>query len=176
MSSSVSRDRTLLSIRARGLMLVDSFLQGEQRLQSELLRSSLVSHLHRRPESVLVIEEYDKMDCSSRNLLRQLLDKGIAANVSAARSIIILEANTGSAHMYKLLKKASGRDKLSPELAQRSLKDIVYNKWMSDACGVRPPSGTLLSSALLTQTQRTGPHGYTEDAELGGRVRAISAA
>lgn len=82
------------------------------------------------------------MDCESRNLLRQLLDKGIANNVSASRSIIILEANTGSPHMYKLLKRASGRSKLSPELAQRSLKDIVFNKWMNDSCGVRLGAAT----------------------------------
>jgi ATP-dependent Clp protease ATP-binding subunit ClpA len=112
-------------------------LQSERHLQSSLLRTSLVNHLRRHPESVLVIEEYDKMDCDSRNLLRQLLDKGIAANVTASRSIIILEANTGSPHLIKLLQNAGSRDRLSPELMQRSLKDIVYNKWISESCGVR---------------------------------------
>ena len=111
--------------------------QGERSQQSSLLRASLVNHLRRRPESVLVIEEYDKMDCDSRNLLRQLLDKGVAANMTASRSIIILEANTGSPHLVKLLQNAGSRDQLSPELTQRSLKDIVYNKWIAESCGVR---------------------------------------
>ena len=122
-------------------------LQSERSLQSSLLRTSLVNHLRRRPESVLVIEEYDKMDCDSRNLLRQLLDKGIAANVTASRSIIILEANTGSPHLIKLLQSAGSRDRLSPELTQRSLKDIVYNKWIAESCGVRLCSCTAATAS-----------------------------
>ena len=97
------------------------------------------------------------MDCQSRNMLRQLLDKGIADTVSATRSLIILEANTGSAHLYKLLQMAGGREKVTPELAQRSLKDIVYNKWVEES-----PCGVCCALFLLQVTPRrsvTRPRG-----------------
>jgi ATP-dependent Clp protease ATP-binding subunit ClpA len=67
-------------------------------------------------------------------MLRQLLDKGATANFSFARSIIVLEANIGTSHMYKLLAAANSRDALSAEDAQRTLKDILYNKWLLDGC------------------------------------------
>jgi hypothetical protein len=67
-------------------------------------------------------------------MLRQLLDKGATGNFSFARSIVVLEANIGSAHMYKVLSTAASREALSAETAQRALKDILYNKWLQDGC------------------------------------------
>ena len=74
------------------------------------------------------------MDCASRGMLRQLLDKGMTSNSSFARSVIVLEANVGSVHMYKLLSEAPSREALSAETAQRVLKDVLYNKWLQDGC------------------------------------------
>jgi hypothetical protein len=85
-------------------------------------------------EALTHVAEYDKVDCASRGMLRQLLDKGATANFSFTRSIVVLEANTGSAHMYKLLSAAASRAELSAETAQRALKDILYNKWLQDGC------------------------------------------
>ena len=67
-------------------------------------------------------------------MLRQLLDKGLTANSSFTRSIIVLEANVGTLHMYKLLSEAPSREALSAETAQRVLKDVLYNKWLKDGC------------------------------------------
>lgn len=80
------------------------------------------------------LAEYDKVDCASRGMLRQLLDKGLTANSSFTRSIIVLEANVGTLHMYKLLSEAPSREALSAETAQRVLKDVLYNKWLKDGC------------------------------------------
>lgn len=121
------------------------YLAAERDQQASRLRASVLGHLQKYPESVLVIEEYDKVDCQSRSMLRQLLDKGISGNVSAARSIIVLEANTGSSHMYKLLQKAGSRERLSPELAHRSLKDVLYSLWMADRCGEAIETQKMLS-------------------------------
>jgi ATP-dependent Clp protease ATP-binding subunit ClpA len=67
-------------------------------------------------------------------MLRQLLDKGATANFSFARSIVVLEANIGTSHMYRLLADAKSREALSAEDAQRALKDVLYNKWLLDGC------------------------------------------
>ena len=67
-------------------------------------------------------------------MLRQLLDKGMTSNSSFTRSIIVLEANVGSVHMFKLLSEAPSRAALSAETAQRLLKDVLYNKWLRDGC------------------------------------------
>ena len=67
-------------------------------------------------------------------MLRQLLDKGMTSNSSFTRSIIVLEANVGSVHMFRLLSEAPSRATLSAETAQRLLKDVLYNKWLRDGC------------------------------------------
>ena len=67
-------------------------------------------------------------------MLRQLLDKGMTSNSSFTRSIIVLEANVGSVHMFRLLSEAPSRAALSAETAQRVLKDVLYNKWLRDGC------------------------------------------
>ena len=67
-------------------------------------------------------------------MLRQLLDKGMTSNSSFTRSIIVLEANVGSVHMFRLLSESPSRAALSAETAQRLLKDVLYNKWLRDGC------------------------------------------
>ena len=41
-----------------------------------MIVSNLRAHLRRFPESVVVIEEYDKLPCEVRSVLRQLFDSG----------------------------------------------------------------------------------------------------
>jgi len=69
-------------------------------------------HLRRYPLSLIVLEEYDKLDCRERATLRRLLDRGVGYAPSSSsssssssrgqaslsqhhRSIIILESNVG---------------------------------------------------------------------------------
>ena len=115
-------------------MFGTDYLAAELAAQAAALRGSLVRHFEKHPESVLVVEEYDKVDCASRGVLRQLLDKGATGNATFTRSIVVLEANIGSAHMYKLLSAAPSREALSAEVAQRTLKDLLYERWLRDGC------------------------------------------
>lgn len=52
------------------------YTTGDQAGQLHALRQSLVRHLRRYPEALVVIEEYDRMDCVTRGFIRQLLDRG----------------------------------------------------------------------------------------------------
>ena len=113
-------------------------LAAEQGEQASLLRASVRSQLQRHPESLLVIEEYDKADCGSRGILRQLAD-------TASRTIIVLEANTGSAHLFKLLESVGSRKALSPEAAQKALKDVVFHAWSNQRCEEPVDTQKLLS-------------------------------
>jgi ATP-dependent Clp protease ATP-binding subunit ClpA len=122
------------------------WVAAESSQQASLLRSSVVSHLTRHPESVLVIEEFDKSSCESRALLRQLLDKGVVGNTSAVRSIIVLEANAGSLQLFKLMNDAGSRASLSVERMHRALKDVVYQAWSRDGCEDAIDTQKLLSS------------------------------
>lgn len=78
--------------------------------------------------------EFDKVNCASRGMLRQLLDKGATANFSFARSVVVLEANVGTTHLYKMLSTGGSRDALSAESAQRVLKDILFSEWRREDC------------------------------------------
>jgi len=115
-----------------------NYAATEQEAQVAALQRSLVGHLARFPEAVLVIEEFDKADCASRGLLRQLLDKGTvdaaAGPISFARSVIVLESNEGKDHLFRLLAEAPSRAELPLETAQRVLKDVLYARWAKDGC------------------------------------------
>lgn len=97
------------------------------------------------PQSLLVIEEYDKADCATRAMLRQLLDRGQSANGSFRRSVVVLEANTGFFHVHRLLAAAGGRRRAPFEAAHNVLKDIVAEKWAGDACESPEDRAKLLS-------------------------------
>jgi hypothetical protein len=49
------------------------------------VRESLVSHIRDSPEPVIVVEEYDKLDCPTRAFLRQLLQHPELANTTFNR-------------------------------------------------------------------------------------------
>lgn len=57
--------------------------------QHALLRDAILAHVAAAPESLLVVEEYDKLDCDSRALFRQLLENPQVANVSMARCTVV---------------------------------------------------------------------------------------
>ena len=79
------------------------YVVREREAQARMLRDAVTRHVERFPESVLVVEEYDKLGCPARGMLKQMLEHGSAGgegnpfdrNVTFARSIFVLEANMG---------------------------------------------------------------------------------
>ena len=128
------------------------YVTSEARAQARVLRDAVFVHLSRFPESVVVIEEYDKMSCPARGVLKQLLDKGRDAEVAFHRSVFVLEANVGFVKIKKTLDERT-REKTTREppedtshfsdasltademtRAQRTLRDVVFERWASEGC------------------------------------------
>ena len=61
------------------------YTASERAAQHGLLRAAVLEHLSRHPDALLVVEEYDKLDCPTRGFLRQLLERGHGGNVTADR-------------------------------------------------------------------------------------------
>jgi hypothetical protein len=61
------------------------YLLPESAARLEALRGEVVGHLAAAPDSLLVVEEYDKMDCAARGLWRQLLQHPERANITNNR-------------------------------------------------------------------------------------------
>ena len=58
------------------------YINVEREQQHWYLRKSIISHLRQYQESLLVIEEYDKLDCPTRGVLRQLVTSSVSTNLS----------------------------------------------------------------------------------------------
>ena len=61
------------------------YMLSEREQQHRLLREALITHLQQHPQSLLVIEEYDKIDCPTRGMFRQMLENPQTHNVSIGR-------------------------------------------------------------------------------------------
>lgn len=61
--------------------------QAEERLDA--VRREVISHLTAAPDALLVIEEYDKLDCATRGLWRQLLQHPEVANITSHRWVAV---------------------------------------------------------------------------------------
>lgn len=61
------------------------YISAEREKQHAYLRAAVLEHLRRWPRSLLVIEEYDKLDCATRAMLRQLMESAHSANVTMDR-------------------------------------------------------------------------------------------
>ncbi len=61
------------------------YVAAEREAQHEYTRSALLAHVRQHPQALLVVEEYDKLDCATRGLFRQLIDAPASANVSLER-------------------------------------------------------------------------------------------
>ena len=119
------------------------YVVREREEQARMLRDAVTRHLERFPESVVVVEEYDKLGCPARGTLKQMLEHGSAGatenpfdrNVTFARSIFILEANTGFMDVHDA-SAARGRAPRGDELLalQRKLRDGLFEKWSTDRC------------------------------------------
>jgi DNA polymerase III delta prime subunit len=113
------------------------FTADDREAQHAALRAALDDHMRYSPESFLVLEEYDKLDCTMRGFFRHILEGGTVGNYSLAKSIIILESNTGYTSLHSMLQHAGSREKISPEKAQKELKDLVFERWRKQGCEER---------------------------------------
>jgi len=85
------------------------YVSSEAEAQSSMLRDAILRHLSSFGASVLVVEEYDKMGCSARGMLRQLLEKGSRDETEFKKSIFVLEANAGFLTIKKTLDEETKR-------------------------------------------------------------------
>ncbi|DBA91747.1 hypothetical protein WJX77_012496 [Trebouxia sp. C0004] len=109
-------------------------INAERAQQHWYLKNSVLKHLHQYQQSLLVIEEYDKLDCPTRAVLRQMITASISTNVSMDKSIIILESNLGQSQLHKMLIQAGDRKQVRAEDAHSSLRNLVYNIWSQGNC------------------------------------------
>ena len=58
------------------------YTASEREQQHELLLAAVLDHIRFHPHSLLVIEEYDKLDCRTRGLLKQLIDSSQSTNAT----------------------------------------------------------------------------------------------
>ena len=77
------------------------YVERERAEQKRMIVRSLRRHLRRFPESVVVIEEYDKLPCEVRSVLRQLFDSGRVRDVESLGS----SSSSSSNNMKKERKK-----------------------------------------------------------------------
>lgn len=63
------------------------YIRSERAEQHSLLRAALMEHIGNHPEALIVIEEYDKLDCATRGFFRQLLENARTANVTLDRCV-----------------------------------------------------------------------------------------
>lgn len=126
--------------------------------QHRLLQNSLIDHVALYPQSLIVIEEYDKLDCHMRGFFRQMLQGNLVVgdgnrSTSLGGSVVVLESNLGYSVLHGLLEDANGdsnavggslegtrgavrrrRDEVPMEDAQRALKDMIFSVWREQGC------------------------------------------
>ena len=101
--------------------------------QQMALRQSIEKHLSLYPDSFLVIEEYDKLDCSMRQFFRQMFESWQAIeSASMNRAVVVLESNVGFLKIYEEAKK--DRNQIDVANMTHTLKDTVFEHWVSDDC------------------------------------------
>ncbi|GBF93149.1 hypothetical protein Rsub_05880 [Raphidocelis subcapitata] len=109
------------------------YLVSERAPRLSALRDALLAHLRAFPEALLVVEEYDKLDCDARGLWRQLLQHPERANVTWDRAVVVLESNLGMSELEQLL-TTTGRNNVTAEQAERSLRELVFSHWQRSPC------------------------------------------
>lgn len=126
------------------LVFGTDYVASEAAEQTAALRDAVLRHLAVYDSSVIVVEEYDKMGCAARGVLRQLLEKGARDAAEFRKTIFVLEANAGFATIKKTLDEedaAEESDRATSTLSsaattktQRFLRDLVFSRWADDAC------------------------------------------
>eukprot|EP00803_Ostreobium_quekettii_P004257 evm.model.scf_468.10 EVM.evm.TU.scf_468.10 scf_468:65138-67318(+) len=110
------------------------YVESDRERQRIALRDAIVSHMMAFQESFVVVEEYDKLDCGTRSMLRQLVMNPKQANVSMGRSFFLFESNLGMFELQTILEKAGGRKKVSAETVHHKLKDLMFEHWRKEDC------------------------------------------
>lgn len=122
------------------------YTSHDRDVQHGLLQKALLDHVSMYPQSFIVIEEYDKLDCYMRGFFRQMLQGGTVGNQSLGQSIIVLESNLGYGVLHTMLEEKGGREKIDMQEAQRALKDMVFQVWQQQKCEDFSDSQKLLRS------------------------------
>jgi len=120
------------------------------------LHGTLTDHLRRhRGDALVVVEEYDRLDCRGRALVRRLLDRGRLREegVDAAGAVFVLESNAGMGAVLEAHARGrsgsdagDGTDDADTESAERdvesALKDAVFAAWAADGEGCDAGDGS----------------------------------
>jgi hypothetical protein len=75
----------LFSVAGPQVLYGMDYVSAERGQQHAFLREALLDHLRRCDRALIVVEEYDKLDCATRALFRQLIQSSQTANVSLNR-------------------------------------------------------------------------------------------
>lgn len=113
------------------------FMEEERDAQLATVRSAILQHSRTASDPLIVIEEYDKLDCASRAMLRQLISNPEAANTTLSRGIILLESNLGMSELEQLMvlsRSGSSRGQASAEAAEKALRNAVFSAWRHSGC------------------------------------------
>ncbi|EFJ49257.1 hypothetical protein VOLCADRAFT_89984 [Volvox carteri f. nagariensis] len=112
-----------------------TYTAEERSGQLAMVREAILDHLRSTPQALLVIEEYDKLDCASRSMLRQLVQHPEIVNLDLSHSIIMLESNLGFLQLANLLREANGdKSQIPPEAADRILRNVSLTAWRAANC------------------------------------------
>ena len=135
---------------AYAIVFGTDFVSSEAEAQVAALRDAVLRHLRVHASSVVVVEEYDKMGCAARGMLRQLLEKGARDDAEFKRSIFVLEANAGFAAIKKTLDEETAASEAWADAREVSLEKETRVSSETRAF----PSSPTLSVAATTRTQR----------------------
>lgn len=122
------------------------YTSHDREVQHGLLQKALLDQVSQYPQSLIVIEEYDKLDCYMRGFFRHILQGGMVGNQSLGQAIIVLESNLGYSVLHRMLEEKGGRDMIDMQEAQRALKDMVFQVWQQQGCEDFSDSQKLLRS------------------------------
>lgn len=93
----------------------------EREVQLVALRNALTGHLSRHPQALVVIEEYDKMDCAVRGVVRSLLDGGLTTTARGRYASSGGGGGVGEAALAEAFVGAAGAP-----AAQVSFADAIF--------------------------------------------------
>ena len=113
-------------------------MEEDRDAQIGLVRSAILRHSSTVTDPLIVIEEYDKLDCQSRAMLRQLISNPEAANTTLNRAIILMESNLGMSDLEQMVvsskAKGQGKTHVSAEAAEKVLRNAVFSSWRHSGC------------------------------------------
>ncbi|GIL78238.1 hypothetical protein Vretimale_7611 [Volvox reticuliferus] len=112
-----------------------SYIESEQETQLEMVRRAVMEHIRSTPDPILVIEEYDKLDCKSRAMLRQLVRHHELIDEDKGRMIIFLESNLGFMELVNLVTTERGnKSRITQETTDRILRQVSLDSWLAASC------------------------------------------